>query len=114
MAYARRVLFNAFARERRRRSNADLPVWIVGALAPSSGAGNPEERDLLDRALDDLPPTMRAVLVLRFYEDLSVERVAELLGCSGERHERALAAATAKTTIPTAFQASVAHSSAKP
>lgn len=33
-------------------------------------------------ALRHLPPTQRAVVVLRYYEDLPEARVAELLGCS--------------------------------
>jgi RNA polymerase sigma factor (sigma-70 family) len=39
-------------------------------------------RDALARALRGLPPAQRAVLVLRFYEDLSVEQTAALLGCA--------------------------------
>ncbi len=81
-AYARRVLFNAFARDRRRRSVTELPGAAFEASAARSDPEGLGDRDQLDRALDDLPATMKAVLVLRFYEDLSVEQVAELLGCS--------------------------------
>ncbi len=82
VAYARRVLFNSFARERRRHSVAELPGSMVGALAAPSGAEDLDDRDVLDRALDDLPAAMRAVLVLRYYEDLTVEQAAALLECS--------------------------------
>ena len=40
------------------------------------------ERDLLWHALGKLPKRQRTVLVLRFYEDMSINEVAELLGCS--------------------------------
>ncbi|MGZ4295714.1 MAG: sigma-70 family RNA polymerase sigma factor, partial [Solirubrobacteraceae bacterium] len=36
----------------------------------------------LVQALGTLPPRQRAVLVLRYFEDLSEAQVAELLGCS--------------------------------
>jgi RNA polymerase sigma factor (sigma-70 family) len=40
------------------------------------------ERDRLVRALAQLPPRQRAVVVLRWFEDLSEARTAEVLGCS--------------------------------
>ena len=38
------------------------------------------DRDLLDRALARLEPEARAVLVLHFYLDIPLSRVAEILG----------------------------------
>lgn len=81
-AYARRVLFNSFARDRRRRSVTELPGAAVEESAARWDAEEFDDRDQLDRALESLPATMKAVLVLRFYDDLSVEQVAEILGCS--------------------------------
>lgn len=56
--------------------------------------GAPELDEMWD-ALGRLRPERRTVLVLRFYEDLSHERIAELLGCSAgtvrSRTRRALA-----------------------
>jgi RNA polymerase sigma factor (sigma-70 family) len=37
----------------------------------------------LTAALRQLPPRQRAVLVLRYYSDLSVEQTAETLRCTG-------------------------------
>jgi DNA-directed RNA polymerase specialized sigma24 family protein len=39
-------------------------------------------RDALVRALRELPPRQRAVLVLRYWERLTQAETAELLGCS--------------------------------
>ena len=40
------------------------------------------DRDELLRAAEQLPPGQRAVLVLRYFDDLSVEETAAALGCS--------------------------------
>jgi RNA polymerase sigma factor (sigma-70 family) len=40
------------------------------------------EADGLDAALAALPPRMRAVLVLRYFEQLTEEETAQALGCS--------------------------------
>jgi RNA polymerase sigma factor (sigma-70 family) len=39
------------------------------------------DRDEVVRALGELPDRMRAVLVLRFFDDLSEAATAEALGC---------------------------------
>ena len=41
-------------------------------------------RDLIERAIDDLPDTFRAVFVARMVEGLSVEETAELFGLRPE------------------------------
>ena len=40
------------------------------------------DRDALWRAVCALPPRQRAVVVLRYYEDLSEVEIADVLGCS--------------------------------
>ena len=42
----------------------------------------PEDRDAVWTLLASLSPRQRAVLVLRYYEDLSEVQIAEALGCS--------------------------------
>lgn len=97
-AYARKVLLNAFIDTKRRpwRRERTMAVTEPGAPSPpgepsavlSGSSGDPAERDdptLRQRLLQTLaavPPRQRAVLVLRFWEDLSVEQVAGLLNCS--------------------------------
>jgi RNA polymerase sigma-70 factor (sigma-E family) len=84
-AYVRRVLVN-LSRDRvrslfRRPRESPLPdevdIWSVDA-----GYEQVTERRAVVRALAQLAPRQRQVIVLRFFEDLSVEQTAELLGFS--------------------------------
>ncbi|MFG2921671.1 SigE family RNA polymerase sigma factor [Streptomyces sp. NPDC048305] len=78
-AYARTVLTRTYLAERRRRLRdllAHTPVDV-----PRASVG-PELTVTLLAALAELPPRARAMVVLRYWEDLSVESVAELLRCS--------------------------------
>ncbi|MFE1577291.1 SigE family RNA polymerase sigma factor [Streptomyces fradiae] len=84
-AYARKVVVNLYATWRRRRWHTETPRSGDEAAAAADGpdmAGGAEARLELARALGSLPRAQRAVVVLRFYEDLSVEETADLLGCS--------------------------------
>ena len=79
-AYAQRILLTAFLRTRRRPRVAETFGQAVDAPQPADGRA--EDRDQLRRALAELPARMRAIVVLRFYEDMSVEQVAAMLGIS--------------------------------
>ncbi len=81
-AYAQRILFHSFSRMRRRRRVAEDLGTSADTAVVGAGDTAIADRDQLSRALDELPPRYRAVLVLRFYEDFSVEKVAEILGCT--------------------------------
>ena len=77
------------SRWRRRRLRQEDPVAEVPEAtgrvdvdAAGGVAGTVAERDRLWRALGALPPKQRAVLVLRFYEDLTETSAAEVLGVS--------------------------------
>ena len=79
-AYVRRAMVNTHTSWwRRSRHEAPLPAGYDLA-APQSGAL--EERDRTLTALRQLPPRQRAVIVLRYYEDLSEAEIARVLDCS--------------------------------
>ncbi|MER5638752.1 SigE family RNA polymerase sigma factor [Kitasatospora sp. NPDC002227] len=91
--YAQTVLVNAFMSYRRKRSNTEhVTDTFTDAAAHDP---DPALRVTLLRALGRLPARDRAVLVLRFWEDRSVEETAAALHLSStavrSRSSRALA-----------------------
>ncbi|CAA9225635.1 MAG: DNA-directed RNA polymerase specialized sigma subunit, sigma24-like [uncultured Corynebacteriales bacterium] len=85
-AYARRALahaaVNRWRSRRRRPPEQPLRDPDPGGAAPGDGAATVDLRDALVRALLTLPPRQRAVLVLRYLDDLPEDEVARALGCS--------------------------------
>lgn len=84
-AYLRTIIVNTFLSGRRRRG------FPLAAVAPVDPAAEPPvaspEAALLDRLLlwqqvRLLPPRQRAVVVLRYYEDMTEREIADALGCS--------------------------------
>ncbi|MFE0400547.1 SigE family RNA polymerase sigma factor [Streptomyces nigra] len=82
-AYVRRMLVSCnsdrFRKRRVRESLTDAPPDRAGR---DEGYAGVDERGALLGALAQLPPRQRAVVVMRYWEDLSEAEVAELLGCS--------------------------------
>ncbi|MDQ2811664.1 MAG: SigE family RNA polymerase sigma factor [Actinomycetota bacterium] len=83
-AYVRKIIVTTYVswgRRRWRRSEAP-----TAQLPEQPGRGRDmeqvDDRDALWRALGRLPARQRAVVVLRFFEDLTEAQVAALLGCS--------------------------------
>jgi RNA polymerase sigma-70 factor (sigma-E family) len=80
-AYARRILVNSFIDHRRRPSVARERV--TAEVPDRATAAHDEQVDAeLLAALTALPPKMRAAVVLRHVNDLSIEETADALGCS--------------------------------
>ena len=85
-AYVRRILINENRKRfRKHRVPEDLHGDLSGTLAASqahSEQQGPEERQALLDALNRLGPRQRAVLVLRYWLDMSEAETAAALHCS--------------------------------
>ena len=82
-AYVRKLIVNTLISERRR------PWWARESPRedPPETAVDPADTDVLNHELlwpliCALPDRQRAVVVLRYYEDLSEEEIADVLGCA--------------------------------
>lgn len=82
-AYARRVMVNTHCTWYRRRWRHELPHDVMPDRPGGTEAMDAVVlADALHRALTRLTPRQRAMVVLRFYDDLSVEQTAAAMGCS--------------------------------
>jgi RNA polymerase sigma-70 factor (sigma-E family) len=82
-AYVRKILYHErISRWRWSRNRGELLM----AQPPEAGADDPTARSVLRLALTDalrqLTSKQRAVIVLRFYEDLPEAEIAQILGCT--------------------------------
>jgi RNA polymerase sigma factor (sigma-70 family) len=82
-AYVRRVIVTSYLTGRRRRW---LGEQSVAVLPETASHDDPFEqvdtRTTLQRVLRDLPDRQRAVIVLRYYDDMTEAAAAALLDCS--------------------------------
>jgi RNA polymerase sigma-70 factor (sigma-E family) len=81
-AYVRRMLATTLISSRRRAWTRERPTEHL----PETGADSAElpvlDRSLLWPLVCALPDRQRAVIVLRYYEDLSEAQIADVLGCA--------------------------------
>jgi RNA polymerase sigma-70 factor (sigma-E family) len=82
-AYARRVLVTTYITGWRRRWRSEVPSeTLPDQVAWRDQFAASDLRHVVVHALRQLPRRQRAVVVLRYYCDLSEREVAEALGCS--------------------------------
>lgn len=80
-AYARKIMYHRqVSLWRRRRVTESLPGTLPDAATSSDHAHATTVRVALHRALLELSPRQRAVIVLRYYEDRTEAETAEVLG----------------------------------
>ena len=80
--YARTILTNVFLSQRRRRTSTERPAGSVPESVEQGGGGDPDLRLTLLHALRELPERDRAVLILRYWEDRSIEETGSMLSMS--------------------------------
>lgn len=85
-AYVRTVMVRTHASWRRRLWHREKPTADLGMLASTEEttdrSAQVDERLALASALDRLPVRQRQVVVLRFFDDLPVEAVAQIMSVS--------------------------------
>ena len=96
-AYLRRMVLNEFLSWRRLLKHGELPIAEPRDIPTDEDIGARQaQRDAMWRLLAGLPRRQRAVLVLRYYEDLPDDEIGELLGVTAStvrsNASRALAA----------------------
>lgn len=81
-AYLRKTVLNQCRAHFRRVGSERAGLQRMGAPDEALPAPDPEQRDALWTALQQLPFRQRAAVVLRYYEDLSEAQTAAVMGCS--------------------------------
>jgi RNA polymerase sigma-70 factor (sigma-E family) len=80
VAYARKVMVNQSISWWRRRSAHEPPIMVRDEPTGEDELESFDEHERVWTAVLALPPRQRAVMVLRYYENLSEAEIAETLG----------------------------------
>ena len=81
-AYVRRMLANTLVSSRRRAWTGEQPWDMLPETAAASAEVPVLDRSLIWPLVCALPDRQRAVIVLRYYEDLSEAQISDALGCA--------------------------------
>jgi RNA polymerase sigma-70 factor (sigma-E family) len=109
--YVRRAIVNTHISWWRRRRVQEFPTDDLPDQAVADHAGDSDLQETVRRAIDRLPQRMRAVLVLRYYEDMTEAEVAERLGVSLGTVKSTVSRAVAKLRIDAELLADLAAAS---
>ena len=81
-AYVRKILVNTYSTWWRRRWNGEQPTDELPERPVADASGPADDGHDLWRAMERLPRRQRAVVVLRYFEDLTEAQTADALGCT--------------------------------
>lgn len=81
-AYVRRILVTSHTSWRRRMSTSEQVIETIPDRPGDDLQARQATSDLVRTALRELSPKARAVVVLRYFEDLTEAETARVLGCS--------------------------------
>jgi len=102
--YVRKILVNTYASWWRRKWNGEHPTDDLPDAASGDHAEGASTAHDLWAALDRLPRRQRAVIVLRYFEDLTEAETARLLDCSVGTVKSQTSKAFAKLRIDPALE----------
>jgi RNA polymerase sigma-70 factor (sigma-E family) len=80
--YVKRAVVHANINRWRRVRSKETPTDSLPELGVADRTSDFAEQDTVRRALAGLPPRQRAVIVLRYLDDMSEQEAANVLGCS--------------------------------
>ncbi len=95
-AYTRRVMVTTYVNWWHRKWRGELPTGELPEQPVADAFSRVEDGLSLRDALGRLPKRMRAVVVLRYYDDLPDPEIAAILGCSAGTVRSQAARALAK------------------
>lgn len=101
--YVRRVIFTTQVSWWRRRWTREVPTAVLPDRGGGDDSGSAAGHDLWV-AIGHLPRRQRAVIVLRYYEDLTEAETAQVLQCSVGTVKSQCAKALAKLRVDAALQ----------
>jgi RNA polymerase sigma-70 factor (sigma-E family) len=81
-AYVRKIMVNTWSSWWRRRWRGEMPTCALPDSAGPDPFTEVDRREAVRAALAGLPARQRAVVMLRYHQDLSEQQVAQLLGIS--------------------------------